>query len=103
MKKVVLFLMAVCSLGAVADTPVYDSGWQFNHNVTIEKVFARSSGIVAKLSNGSYCWITADEKVILTTLLSMRSQGSAGTIVCEKAVTGKEEGQDTRRLNLVVF
>jgi hypothetical protein len=98
-----IFFSALLGLHAAhADSPIYSSGYQYNNNVKIDRTFVRATGTVVKLSNNNYCWTTETERTLIAAILLMDAQASYGNFVCEETATGQEEGQNTRRLVMIV-
>lgn len=101
-KAAIVATLIYCNT-AIADDPVIEDGWQFNKNVTISRLFIRPASVVAQASNGSHCWIDADDRGLLSILIATRAQKAKIDLVCEQEITGREGSQNTRRLGLVVY
>lgn len=102
MKKI-LVLMGVLSASAysLGDAATYDSSWQWNKNVTIEKiqVLWDVSDTRIILSNGEVCRINKTDKELFSMALSVRAQNSMGEVVCEKNTVGGGSERRAHRLS----
>lgn len=90
---------------AYADPATYNSAWQYNNNVTIEKMYIHwdTSATRVLLSNNEVCHIAKDDKELYSAALAMRSQKASGEVICQIANAGSFNGATDRRMHRLTY
>lgn len=102
--KYFFLALSLCSL-SYGDPATTDSHWQWNRNVTIEKMYAYWDTSTTRLilDNGEVCYILKEDEHLFSVALSMQAQKSKGELVCQLSNSTPFEGRTARRLHRIMI
>lgn len=88
-------------LTCFSDAPTTDASWQWNRNVTIDKLYVYWDESVTRvvLDNGQVCYVQGDDQHLYAAVLAMHAQKASGEFVCQLANSFDFEGKTARRLH----
>jgi hypothetical protein len=104
MKYLSFVLILVLSDLSYGDPATTDSHWQWNRNVTIEKIYAYwdTSTTRLLLDNGEVCYILKEDEQLFSVALSMHAQKAKGEVICQLANSTLFEGKTARRAHRIM-
>lgn len=104
-KYLFLALYILISIEAFAAAPTYETGWEYNNDVTIDYIYTYSNNASTQvhMNNGQFCYINSAEKELLSTILSMRATNSVGQIVCYLTADKQVDGKASRHIHRIKY